>query len=94
MEDGEDYDVTVYVFEKTFFKKVIRIEWTIQKLLNKINSGKCRLEFLYQYIDGDSRIVECELKLDKKPYRHECIMKISATEVSYYWNNLCEDRSW
>ncbi len=94
LEDGEDYDVTVYVFEKTFFKKVIRIEWTIQKLLNKINSGKCRLEFLYQYIDGDSRIVECELKLDKKPYRHECIMKISATEVSYYWNNLCEDRSW
>ena len=79
---------------KTFSKKTIRIEWTIQELLNNINSGKCKLEFLYQYVDYSSRIVECELKLDKKPYRMECVIKISAPEVSYYWNNLREDRPW
>ena len=94
LEDGEDYDVTVYVFKKSFSNKVIRTEWTVQELVYKINTGKCKLEFLYQYIDYNSRIIECELKFDKKPYQQECIMKISAPEVSYYWNNLREDRPW
>ena len=94
LEDGADYDVTIYVFKKTLFKKTIRIEWTIQELLNNINSGKYKLEFLYQYVDYSSRMIECELKLDKKPYHMECVIKISAPEVSYYWNNLREDRPW
>ncbi len=42
----------------------------------------------------NSRIVEYELKFNKKPYRQERIMKISAPEVSYYWNNFREDRPW
>jgi len=94
LEDGADYDVTIYVFKETFHKRTIRTEWTIQDLINKINSGTCRLEFLYQYIGYHSRIIECELRLDKKPYHMECIMKISASKVSYYWNNLREDRPW
>ena len=100
LEDGEDYDVTVFVFKKSSYfkrfsyKKAIRIEWTIHELVNKINNGKCKLEFLYQYVDYNSRIVECELNFDKKPYRRECVIKISAPEVSYYWNNLREDRPW
>ncbi len=94
LKDGEFYDVIVYVFKKSFFNKTIRIEYTIQELVEKINSGKCQLEFLYQYIDGDTRIVECQLNSDKKTYPRECIMKISATEVNYYWNNLCEDKTW
>ena len=94
LKDGRDYDVTVYVFKKSFFKKVIRIEWSVQELVSKINSGKYKLEFLYQYTDYNSRIIECELKFDKKPYRQECIMKISAPEVNYFWNNLREDSPW
>lgn len=94
LEDGNEYDVTVYVFKKTFFKKVFRIEWTIQELVNGINNGKYKLEFLYQYIDYNSRIIECVLNFDKKPHRMECILKISASEVNYYWNNLREDRPW
>ena len=94
LEYGEDYDVTVYVFKKSCFKKIIRTEWSLQELVNKINTGKCKLEFLYQYIDYNSRIVECELKFDKNPYRQECIMKISAPRVDYYWNNLRKDRPW
>ena len=94
LEDGADYDVTVYVFKKNLFKKTIRVEWTIQELINNINNGKCKLEFLYQYVDYNSRIVECELKLNKKPYRQECIMKISAPETRYYWNNLRKECPW
>ena len=100
LENGEDYDVTVFVFKRSScfkrfsYKKAIRIEWTVQELVNKINSGKCKLEFLYQYVDYKSRIIECELKFDKKPYHRECVIKISAPKVSYYWNNLREDRPW
>ena len=94
LEDGEDYDVTVYVFKKSCFKKVIRTEWTVHELVNQINTGKCKLEFLYQYIDYPSRIVECELKCNKKPWWQECMLKISAPEVRYYWNHLREDRPW
>ena len=94
LEDGADYDVTIYIFKKNLFNKTIRIEWTIQKLLKSINCGKYKLEFLYQYIDYNSKMIECRLKFDKKPYHQECIMKISATETRYYWNNLREDRLW
>lgn len=94
LEDGEDYDVTVYLFRKSFFNKTLRIEWTLRELVDKINSGKYRLEFLYQYTDSNSRIVECVLRSDKKPYHIECIMKVSATEVRYYWNRLRGDRPW
>lgn len=94
LENGTSYDVTVYVFKENIFKKTIRIEWTMQELLDNINSGKCKLEFLYQYADCASRIVECELKLNKKPYIMECVIKISAPKVSYYWNNLHADRTW
>ena len=94
LTDGKEYDVTIYVFKKSLFKKTIRVKWTIQELINKINSGKCKLEFIYQFLDHNSRIIECELKLDRKPYHQECILRISAPEVSYYWNNLREDASW
>ena len=94
LTDGKEYDVTIYVFKKSLFKKTIRVEWTIQELINNINSGKCKLEFIYQFLDHNSRIIECELKLDRKPYHQECILRISAPEVSYYWNNLRVDASW
>ena len=88
LENGACYYVTIYIFKKNLFKKTIRIEWTIKELLNCINSGKCKLEFLYQYNDFRTRIVECELKLNKRPYHQECMIKISASEINYFWNNF------
>lgn len=94
LEDGADYDVTVYVFKRSFGKKTVGSEWTVEELVDKINSGKCKLEFLYQYLDYSARMVECDLHFDKKPYHQECIMKISAPETRYYWNNLQADKPW
>lgn len=94
LEDGEDYDVAVYVFEKSFWGKTLRTEWSVQRLVSQINSGICKLEFLYQYIDFHARMVECTLISDKKPYRRECMMKLSAPQVSYFWNSLRADRPW
>ena len=94
LKDGKDYDVTVYIFTRSFGKKTVGSEWTVDELVDKINSGKCKLEFLYQYLDYDARMVECELHFDEEPYHQGCIMKISAPKVNYYWNNLREDRQW
>ena len=94
LEDGEDYDVTVYVFKRSFSKKMIGSEWTVRELVDRINSGKCKLEFLYQYLDYNARMIECELHFDKKPYRKGCIMKVSAPKANYYWNNLREGCTW
>ena len=64
------------------------------ELIDRINAGTHKLEFLYQYLDFNSRIVECELISAQEPYRQTCILKISAPEVRYYWNNLRADRPW
>jgi len=91
---GDEGDITIYVFSKKAFGKVIREEWKLNKLINAINSGSCRLEFLYQYKGYNELIIECCLWFDKKPYYKECQLKISETEVVYCWNNLCEDKIW
>ena len=94
LQDGLEYDVTIFVFKRTKSGKLSGKEWTLRELVDNINAGKCKLEFLYQYLGYSSRMVECELCFDKKPYRKTCILQISAPEVSYYWNKLREDRVW
>ena len=36
---GESDDVTVYVFEKTFFKRTLRREWPLENLIENINTA-------------------------------------------------------
>ncbi len=94
LESGDKWDVTVYVFTDKGTRKAIRKEWKAKKLIRSINSGKCQLEFLYQYRGYNTRIIECCLWFDKKPYFKKCLLKISTNKVIYCWNDLCEDRIW
>ena len=89
-----EFDVTIYIFKKSFFGVTVRKEITIEKLIDDINSEKYALEFLYQYIDDEMRIVECDLSSKKKLRFAECQIKMYTPKVNYYWNNLCEDRVW
>jgi hypothetical protein len=89
----DDADVQTYVFTNLGTKQSIRTEGSIAKLVNDINNGKCKVEFLYQYLTFGSRIIECEIISARKPYRRECMLKIDADEVRYLWNNLT-DRVW
>ena len=90
---GEDSDAQAYVFTDLTSKQSIRTEGSIAKLVNDINNGKCKVEFLYQYLAFGSRIIECEIISGHKPYRRECMLKIDANEVRYLWNDLT-DRAW
>ena len=92
--DGDEYDVTVYVFEKTFFGKIIRKKWKIQKLIDGINNSKCQLEFLYRYSQGNGfNIFKCMLKFNNKRIPKECWMEITSLDVKYYWNKIYRDRT-
>ena len=94
LEDGEDYDFRIYVLSKNIFGQMVCKEWTVNEFLDKINNGKYQLEFVYEYSRYNSKIFECDLRSSKKPYRKECILRISLTHINYYWNNLREDRTW
>ena len=93
-DEGANYDVSVCFFKKTLFGRTLKIDWTVQQLVDNINAGKCSLEFLYQYLDGNSRIIECVLHFPKRPYYCDCLLKIESAKVCYYWNSLCEDKPW
>jgi len=90
LDSGIEDDITVYIYEKKF-KKTIREEWSLSKLMKHINDKHCTLEFLYQYKGYHSMIIECWLWSDKKPYHRECELKLSLKDVTYCWNELCDD---
>ena len=92
--DGDEFDAMIFVVEENIFKQPVRKEWSVHKLVKEINSGKLVLEFLYQYIDGCSRIVECDLWSRKKPYCRDFNMKLHLRDVHYHWNKILEDRVW
>lgn len=94
LEDGKDYDVDIVVYKRTYSGEITGRVWSLRELVDAINAGTCKLEFLYQFLAYNTRMVECELQLGDAPDRQTCIMRISAPEVCYYWNNLRADRAW
>ena len=93
LENGDEYDVTLYVFEERE-QETVREEWELDKFMECINKKNCALEFLYQYKGYHSMIIECWLWFDEEPYHKECELKLSLKDVEYYWNHLCEDAEW
>lgn len=94
LDEGQDYDVTIYCFDDVDGYKSIRTHIPTQKFVDDINAGKYRPEFLYRYLGYGAMILECELVFDKAPYRKECAIRICADEVTYSWNNLRADATW
>ena len=90
--DSED-DVTFYVFKQKKHGKTIRKQYSLKKLMRKINEKGMRLEFLYAYQGYKSIIFECELEFDKKPYRRECVLIVTAEDVVYRWNDIRRDKA-
>lgn len=87
-------DVTVYVYKNKAADKSIRKEWKLKKLIQKINDGECKLEFLYQYTCGTGRIILCALHSPEKPYYRECELRMLVKGVTYLWNDLCPEAEW
>lgn len=85
------YDAYGYVFAHKTPKKAIRRTYDVDRLIEDLNRKRCRLEFLYQYLDEDRRIIKCELWSDKKPRWQECELFLHTDRASYLWNRLREE---
>ncbi len=83
-----DQDLTVYLFTKTDTEsRTIRDEIPYAEFAKMLDNGM-ELEFLYAYRGYRSYVFECWLWFDHEPYHKECVLMISADEVSYKWNEL------
>lgn len=87
-------DITVNVFKKSILGKTIRIEWTLEELVELINNGTFSLEFLYHYKSYYAQLYKCLLHFDKPPYHYECQIEIPTSKIVYRWNRLNYDRTW
>jgi len=86
-EDMES-NITIYVFTDTKEEnKAIRESVPFDRFMEQINGGM-ELEFLYSYKGYQSFIFECWLWFDEEPYHKECVVIVSADQVTYHWNML------
>lgn len=86
-------NITIYIFTDTKEKnKAIRERIPFDTFANQINNGM-ELEFLYSYKGYQSSVFECWLWFDEEPYHKECVMIISADEITYSWNTLYVEES-
>lgn len=92
--DDPEENVTFYLFKEKKHGKVIRKQYSLKKLMKKINDKGRELEFLYAYQGYNSIIFECEIWFDKKPYSRECVLIVSTDDMIYRWNQICEDKTW
>lgn len=84
-------DITIYIFTNTNEEnKAIRESVPLDIFAEKINGGM-ELEFLYSYKGYQSFIFECWLWFNNEPYHKECVIIISADQVTYNWNTLFTD---
>ncbi len=84
--------ISIFLFTRNIFKKYTCREISLDKFLRIINSKNGSVEFFYQYIDGNTRLIDCRLKIKGK-WKH-CLINVSTENVTYLWNNLMKDRVW
>lgn len=94
LEKGEYAALYVYTIKRFPRKQTLREEWSVEKLLDKINSGICQLEFLYPFECGNQRIFQCVLHFNRKPFFKEADLEITVQKSTYFWNHLRADCPW
>ena len=87
-------DIGIDVYSRNIFKKTKVEFWDAKKLIDAVNSGKCTIEFIYQYRTYFEQMWRCALRFKKKPYYRECQLHLPGAKATYRWNNLRPDREW
>ncbi len=78
-------EVTFYLFEERLCQKTVK-EYTIQQLIEKINSQQWQLEFLYRY-DGYREVMyTVDVWFNKKPWSYQGQLFIRNTSETFFWN--------
>ncbi|MBQ8687827.1 MAG: hypothetical protein IJ512_04680 [Ruminococcus sp.] len=88
----------IYLFDEIRLLRrhigTLRKSIPIEKLLENINCGKWQLEFLYEYHAWRRVLFECMIWFDKRPYSKACQLSVCCDEMRYFWNRICEDKTW
>ena len=91
----EEYDsICVYAFKKGITGKIVRKQWPVEDLIKKVNSGKYRIEFLYNYKGYKDILYKCWLWFDKYPYHIEIQIELPINNITYRWNELQYNNIW
>ncbi len=95
INNDENFEnVYVEVFSKGIFIKTFVEKWSLNELINAVNSGGYQLEFIYQYRTYFEQMWYCALHYKGKLRYKECYIHIPKAEAVYCWNNLREDCVW
>ena len=87
-----NYHEEVSLAGKKLFTK--RVEVSMGEFISKINSGRCTLYVTDEYY-GVRRVIICgDLFMDTPPHAVDAQIEVFYEESRYYWNKICEDRTW
>ena len=87
-----NYHAEVYLAEKKLLTK--RIEVSMGEFISKINNRRWTLYVTDEYY-GVRRVIICgSLFRDAPPYAADVQIEVYYQESRYYWNKICEDRTW
>ena len=87
-------DIDIHVYTRNIFKKTKVEFWDANNLIDAVNSGKCTIEFIFQYRTYFEQMWSCILHFKKKPYLSECQLHLPEAKATYRWNNLRPNREW
>ena len=93
IDDIRDIIIHVYTRRNISEKTVVEF-WDADKLIDAVNSGKCSIEFIYQYRTFFEQMWRCALHFKEEPHYRECQLHIPGANATYRWNTLLTDREW
>jgi len=86
--------VTIRVFERNLLRQTVVKDWSLQTLIDRVNRGRCTVEFLYQYRWDNDQLWECVIHAPRRPYYRACQIHLSSTQAVFHWNDLRPDCEW
>ena len=95
IEDIDDVMIDVFTRRRWLWFHNESVElWDMERLIAKVNSGECTIEFITKYKSHYEQMWHCAIRSKKKPCYRECYLHSPATNATFYWNTLCLDREW
>ena len=87
-------DIYIEVFTRGIFRRT-RAEYPeFREIIQSVNNGKCRIEFIYQYRTFFEQMWRCALRFNKEPHYRECYLHLPKAEATFYWNDLRPECEW
>lgn len=85
--DEKNGGVTVYIYRKKAFGKIIREDWSDNFLL-AVNNGRFEFEFVTTYRSYQHVLFKGYVWFDSAPYNMECEIELHTDKIFYSWSEI------